>query len=100
VVENKAWKINGFIGILVILVLGGASIYSFVLEQIVLGVIFATITAILASGIRVVQPNEARAVIFFGNYIGSVRESGIWFIVPFLLTGKFLLGSAILTAKH
>jgi regulator of protease activity HflC (stomatin/prohibitin superfamily) len=91
VVEQKAWKINGFIGILVVFVLIGVTIYSFVLEQIVLGVILATITAILASGIRVVQPNEARAVIFFGNYIGSVRESGLWLIVPLSIDRKISL---------
>ena len=58
-VERRAWAINGFIGVLVVLILLGVSIYAFVINQIAWGVIFSTITVILASGIRVVQPNEA-----------------------------------------
>ncbi len=90
-VEQKAWKINGFVGVLVVLALIGASIYSFVLNQNVLGSILSTITAILASGIRVVQPNQARAVTFFGNYIGTVRESGLWYVVPLSIDRKISL---------
>ncbi len=90
-VEQKAWKINGFVGVLVVLALAGASIYSFVFNQNVLGSILSTITAILASGIRVVQPNQARAVTFFGNYIGTVRESGLWYVVPLSIDRKISL---------
>lgn len=34
-------------------------------------------------GLFVVQPNEARVLTFFGNYSGSVKESGFWFANPF-----------------
>jgi regulator of protease activity HflC (stomatin/prohibitin superfamily) len=30
----------------------------------------------------IVQPNEAKVIIFFGSYLGSVRDSGFWFTVP------------------
>ncbi|GER67875.1 membrane protein [Weizmannia acidilactici] len=36
----------------------------------------------LASGISVIQPNQALVVTFFGHYIGSIRESGIYMTVP------------------
>jgi regulator of protease activity HflC (stomatin/prohibitin superfamily) len=91
VVEQKAWKINGFIGILVVLVMAGIGIYAFILEQIAWGIILITLASLFSSGIRVVQPNQARAVIFFGNYIGSVRESGFWYIVPLSVDRKISL---------
>lgn len=90
-VEKKAWAINGFIGVLGVLILLGVSIYAFVVNQIVWGVILSTITAILASGIRVVQPNEARAVIFFGNYVGTVRQPGLWYVLPLSFDRKISL---------
>ncbi|HEX3031106.1 MAG TPA: SPFH domain-containing protein, partial [Bacillota bacterium] len=31
----------------------------------------------------VVQPNQAKALTFFGTYLGTVRDSGIWLTVPF-----------------
>jgi hypothetical protein len=34
-------------------------------------------------GLFVVPPNEARAVVFFGRYVGSVRESGLYWTNPF-----------------
>jgi len=44
-------------------------------------VVFAWSIAI--GGFFVVQPNEARVLVFFGKYAGSVRESGFWFTNPF-----------------
>jgi regulator of protease activity HflC (stomatin/prohibitin superfamily) len=34
-------------------------------------------------GLFVVAPNEARAVVFFGRYVGSVRMSGLYWTNPF-----------------
>jgi regulator of protease activity HflC (stomatin/prohibitin superfamily) len=38
---------------------------------------------VTVSGFTVVNPNEARVVQFFGRYIGSVREAGLHWTVPF-----------------
>jgi regulator of protease activity HflC (stomatin/prohibitin superfamily) len=35
------------------------------------------------SGFFIVQPNEARVLVLFGKYIGSVREAGMFFANPF-----------------
>lgn len=34
-------------------------------------------------GFFIVQPNEARVLVLFGRYIGSVREAGFWWANPF-----------------
>ncbi len=34
-------------------------------------------------GLFIVQPNEARVLVLFGKYIGSVREAGLFFANPF-----------------
>jgi regulator of protease activity HflC (stomatin/prohibitin superfamily) len=34
-------------------------------------------------GFFIVQPNEARVLVLFGEYVGSVRESGLFFTNPF-----------------
>jgi regulator of protease activity HflC (stomatin/prohibitin superfamily) len=36
-----------------------------------------------AGGIVVVQPNEARVLILFGRYNGSITEAGLWWCNPF-----------------
>jgi regulator of protease activity HflC (stomatin/prohibitin superfamily) len=37
---------------------------------------------VLLSGIQIVQPNQAKVLTFFGSYLGSIREPGIWLTVP------------------
>ncbi|MCL6477095.1 MAG: SPFH domain-containing protein [Peptococcaceae bacterium] len=81
--EQNAWKVNGFLALLVLLGLIGGAVYFFVARQITAGVVTAVAAVILASGIIVVQPNQAKVVIFFGRYMGSVRESGLWLTIPF-----------------
>jgi len=42
-------------------------------------------TLIYQFGFLIVQPNEARALVLFGKYIGSVREDGFWWANPFAI---------------
>lgn len=37
-----------------------------------------------APGFFTLQPNEARALVLFGSYRGTVREGGFWWAMPFL----------------
>ena len=43
------------------------------------------------SGLFVVQPNQARVLILFGRYIGSVTEAGWWWCNPFAKKQKLSL---------
>ena len=38
----------------------------------------------LAIGMVKLEPNEARALVFFGKYRGTLRENGFWYINPLL----------------
>jgi len=82
VVEKDAVKVNGFLAILVLIALLAGAVFAFIKNQIVLGVVLTVVFTILSTGIRVVQPNQARTIIFFGNYVGTLKDSGIWFVVP------------------
>jgi regulator of protease activity HflC (stomatin/prohibitin superfamily) len=44
--------------------------------------IWVAILAVLLSGFAVVQPNQARVVILFGQYLGSVRTVGLIWVCP------------------
>ena len=39
-------------------------------------------------GLFAVNPNEARAMTLFGNYVGTVHKTGLWFANPFTLKRK------------
>jgi regulator of protease activity HflC (stomatin/prohibitin superfamily) len=46
---------------------------------------------IMLSGFIIVQPNDSRVLVFFGKYIGTVRNSGFWWVNPFTSKRKVTL---------
>jgi regulator of protease activity HflC (stomatin/prohibitin superfamily) len=88
--ERKVWALNGFVGVLVVLLLlavGGLTIY----KGEIVGVVPVVLGAVAASGIIVVQPNQAYVITFFGRYLGSIREAGLWWTVPLTMRQKVSL---------
>ncbi|MDD2421693.1 MAG: SPFH domain-containing protein [Heliobacteriaceae bacterium] len=80
--ERKAWRINGFLALLLLILLTGGALLLFIAEAIFSGILLILLVLILGSGIKIIQPNEAKALTFFGRYLGSITESGIWLTVP------------------
>lgn len=90
--EFKAWHINGFVALLlsaVCAIAGGFAIYYGVegdtinITLLIAGLILLILTAVGASSLTIIQPNEARLITFFGRYIGTVPRDGMWMVVPF-----------------
>jgi len=80
--EKNVLKINGFLLILLVLVMLGTAGYLIFNLSFLPGTILLILGAIFASGLVIVQPNEAKVIIFFGSYIGTIRENGLWGTVP------------------
>ena len=96
--EKKAAKVNGFLALFIILVLIVIDIFIFIQgvrtnEPSFLWYFFPlTLIFILGfAGLITVQPNDSRVIIFFGNYTGTVRETGFWWINPFTIKRKVTL---------
>lgn len=45
--------------------------------------VLVVISCILPAGFTIVQPNDLRVLIFFGKYIGTIRQAGFWYVNPF-----------------
>lgn len=89
--EIKAWRINGFIGLLLIFVLLALNIYLFLNNYLITGTIVSIILLVLLTSITVVQPNNAMVVVFFGKYMGSIRDNGLYLTIPFSTRRKVSL---------
>lgn len=50
---------------------------------IVLGVVMFVASFILLAGLKTVRPNEALVLTLFGQYYGTVKEPGYYFVNPF-----------------
>ena len=88
--EKSIYKLNGFIGVIMILVLlaGVLSafrffvIYTSAFSLIVAVILFLVLVTAL-TGFTVIQPNQAKVFTLFGNYLGVIKNEGFWFSVPF-----------------
>jgi regulator of protease activity HflC (stomatin/prohibitin superfamily) len=49
----------------------------------IIGVWLAAIALVLSRGFVVIAPNQARVLILFGRYTGTVSETGLWWVHPF-----------------
>jgi hypothetical protein len=90
--EKDIFKLNGFIGVAIILALGAVAIYLFrlfILDEnptmLILFAVTALITAILLTGFTINQPNQAKVFTLFGSYLGVIKQEGFWFTVPLTL---------------
>jgi regulator of protease activity HflC (stomatin/prohibitin superfamily) len=82
---------NGFAALFIFLGVLAATIWGLV-EFIPAGrplpiigmVVIQIVTAVLLGGLFIVHPNDARALVLFGTYKGTVRKDGFWWANPFL----------------
>ncbi|QFK71330.1 SPFH domain-containing protein [Pradoshia sp. D12] len=90
-VEKKAVKMNGYLGVLAGLVIISISAYMLINGSTVLPIVLLIAVAVLLSGITIVQPNEAKVLTFFGTYVGVIREQGLWLAIPFTIKSSVSL---------
>jgi regulator of protease activity HflC (stomatin/prohibitin superfamily) len=95
-VQRPAWVLPGlptFVGVAAALAVGIALTATAGSDggPIVFGVVVIVIAGIGFGGFFVVQPNQARVLILFGRYIGSVTRAGWWWCNPFAKKQKVSL---------
>ena len=96
----SGWKLNGFLALIVNLGLVALAVWLFVElvnrdefgGLLFAGVWVAVIAAIImACGYKMLEPHEARVLLFFGNYRGTFYETGYWWLNPFMSAKKLSL---------
>lgn len=106
--SEKVTKVyNGFLMLAVGILLMAASVTLFILNaeqeyvwMTVLAVILMIITGILIlPGLFIVNPNEAKVMVLFGKYAGSVRDNGFFWANPFYSKKKISLRARNLSGQ-
>src|SRR5512144_176489 len=88
--EKEAGRLPGALMAFVLLLVMGGSVWG-AIEMgralngwgIVGSLLLMTFAGISFAGLFVVNPNEAKVVTLFGQYTGSVRKPGLWWVNPF-----------------
>ena len=93
----SGWKLNGFVALVLNLALVATMVYSivvlanseeFVVWALVTLIATAIISFIMLFGYIMLEPNESRVLLFFGNYRGTFYDTGFWWINPFMTAKK------------
>lgn len=50
---------------------------------LVVGIVYASLGWILFLGLKILKPQEALVLTLFGNYVGTLKEEGFYFVNPF-----------------
>ena len=113
--RNKVYsglKINGFLALFLVLAMlaggvllavlamdGGAFSWEFEDAMIITGSVIALLGFVSLFGFVMLEPNEARVLLFFGNYRGNLLDSGFWWINPLMSKKQISLRSRNLNAE-
>lgn len=87
---------NGYLALMCSLVTFALAIFSMLridagVIWIVSFVFFFLVTLIIWKGLKIIHPNYAIVMNFFGKYAGSVKENGLFFVNPLYMCQKLSL---------
>jgi regulator of protease activity HflC (stomatin/prohibitin superfamily) len=110
--QNKVysgWKMNGFLALLLVLVLYVMSIGSVIygieclspleIAALIAGIALFVVATVFTAGFIMLEPNEARVLLFFGNYRGNLLEPGFWWVNPLMSKKPISLRARNLNAE-
>jgi hypothetical protein len=84
--EREAWAISGWLGVLAAAACAAVCFWLFrnssTLIVTLVAIALAVAACVIASSLVIVQPGETRVVRFFGSYVGTVRRTGLSWILP------------------
>ncbi len=85
--EKRAFRTSGFLALLLIVVVALGTVK--LLTQlsgalaVLVGFVGVLVFLALVTGLAVVSPNEAKVVLFFGRYVGTINTAGFYWTVPY-----------------
>ena len=85
----KGITVNGFLALLLVLVLLGVSVWLFTMADAVPGIapagaLLMVILCVCLNGFVKLEPNEAKVLVFFGKYSGTFTKTGFYWINPLM----------------
>ena len=97
--ERSAFRIPGFLALLLLLALTGLAVVPIALagegaREAVAGVtivVWGILASLAVTGFTIVNPNDARVVQFFGRYVGTIRDAGLHWTWPLTMKSRVTL---------
>jgi regulator of protease activity HflC (stomatin/prohibitin superfamily) len=82
---------SGYLFLFLEIVLLGLAIAGFIVEIIIPAVVLVVLFFFLSPGFMVIDPNQSYVLVLFGDYRGTVKDNGFFWVNPFFTKKKFSL---------
>ena len=89
--ESTYRAMSGYLMLLILLIIILGTIFSFITDQIYLGLPLCVVVILVSKGFTVVNPNESSVLILFGAYKGTIKTNGLFWANPFFVNKKISL---------
>ena len=94
--EKKSSIISGYAGVLMILIFWGVAIINLAMANenpagIILSMLLIACGVFFAKGLMIINPNESAVLILFGEYKGTIKVNGFFWVNPFYIRRKISL---------
>lgn len=106
--ENKekfVRPISGYVMLAVIIALVAVFVYSVInftdqVWPVIVSSVLLLIAIVLLPGLLVINPNESAVLVLFGDYIGTVKNNGFFWVNPFYTKKKISLRARNLNSEQ
>lgn len=80
--EKIITPFNGYLAVVILLISAALMAFGFSSNNNVLGIALTSLLIIITKGLIVVSPNSSKVLLLFGDYKGSVKQNGLFWINP------------------
>jgi regulator of protease activity HflC (stomatin/prohibitin superfamily) len=80
--EKIITPFNGYLAVVILLISAALIAFGFSSNNNVLGIALIPLLIIITKGLIVVSPNSSKVLLLFGDYKGSVKQNGLFWINP------------------
>jgi regulator of protease activity HflC (stomatin/prohibitin superfamily) len=80
--EKIITPFNGYLAVAILLISAVLMVFGFSSNNNVLGILLIPLVVIITKGLIVVSPNSSKVLLLFGDYKGSVKNNGLFWINP------------------
>tara|TARA_R110002051_G_scaffold120401_2_gene193616 strand:+ start:1130 stop:1990 length:861 start_codon:yes stop_codon:yes gene_type:complete len=81
--EKNLVPFNGYIMLLVFLIVALGSTYLLISKESTVFIIGIVLALFMLPGFVLVNPNNSRVLLLFGKYIGTIKKNGLFWVIPF-----------------
>lgn len=80
--EKVLIPFNGYLVVVILLLSITVAFYGFISNNMILAVVALLLFVVLTKGFIVIGPNSSKVLLLFGDYKGSIKQSGLFWVNP------------------